>query len=338
MDVAELVPEVALGRRPRRTTRRARSRPAIASSICRCDASGSCQPVSRPSTASRAALGRDDHVGPALARVHDAPRASTTDSSARTTVVPIAITRPPFGAGLVDARRGRRRNAVPLGIRVLVRFERRHAGVQHERRDADALGDEARDELGCERPPRARHLRAARLARVHVLVHVERPVARDVAVADRPAVHREIREHRDRAGRASRPTAAPTTRTASRGGRSRRRRAAACVPGGSSNHGSVARPFGRRSSTSHRPAGSRCERCTTSGVPSSPSASTAAASVPDVFTTTRSPSSRNCGRSCACVCTTREVGAVRDHHPHRVARDAARFGRLGRFAHRHARS
>ncbi len=88
------------------------------------------------------------------------------------------------------------RDAVPLGIRAFVRLERRHPRVQDERSHADALRDEARDELGRERTPRARHLRTARLARVHVLIGVERPVPRDVPVANRPSVYREIGEQR----------------------------------------------------------------------------------------------------------------------------------------------
>ena len=93
--VAELVPEVAAARAPRRRSARAARRPAIASSICRCDASGSCQPVIRPSTARTPALRRDHEAGPAGARGADRPVAPRRVSSARTTVVPTAITRPP---------------------------------------------------------------------------------------------------------------------------------------------------------------------------------------------------------------------------------------------------
>ena len=117
-------------------------------------------------------------------------------------MVPIATTRPPLARVSLMRAAVDGRHAKPLGIRVLVRLERRHAGVQHERCDADALGDEPGDELGRERAPGARHLRAARFARVHVLVDVERPVARDVAVADRATVHREVGE--DRVGKIER--------------------------------------------------------------------------------------------------------------------------------------
>ena len=54
--------------------------------------------------------------------------------------------------------------------------------------DADALGHEPGDDLGRERPAGARHLGAARLGGVDVLVGAQRPRSLDVAVADRPAV------------------------------------------------------------------------------------------------------------------------------------------------------
>ena len=58
----------ATGTRPRarrRRSARSSSRPATASSIIRCEASGSCQPVIRPSTAAHAASGVIDEAGPA---------------------------------------------------------------------------------------------------------------------------------------------------------------------------------------------------------------------------------------------------------------------------------
>ena len=60
--------------------------------------------------------------------------------------------------------------------------------MQHERGDEHAAGGERRDQLGRERPAGARHLGAAGLGGEHGLVGVERPLARDVAVADRVAV------------------------------------------------------------------------------------------------------------------------------------------------------
>ena len=67
--------------------------PPIASSISRCDASGSCQPVMSPSTTRMRRSGviiRFVQPLPAWTT----PASSATVSSARTTVVPIAITRP----------------------------------------------------------------------------------------------------------------------------------------------------------------------------------------------------------------------------------------------------
>src|SRR4051794_4947643 len=70
-------------------------RPANASSIIRCVDSGSCQPVSRPSSDRTGVAGvtiRSVHPRPGCTT----PRSSVTVASARTTVVPVAITRPPF--------------------------------------------------------------------------------------------------------------------------------------------------------------------------------------------------------------------------------------------------
>ena len=72
-------------------------------------------------------------------------------------------------------------------------LERRNAGVEHDWREADALGHEPGDELGRERTARARHLRAAGFGGVHVLVGGQRPTAPHVPVLDRPAVDREVR-------------------------------------------------------------------------------------------------------------------------------------------------
>ncbi len=66
--------------------------------------------------------------------------------------------------------------------------------MQHDRRHIDAAGDQAGDHAGRERPPRARHLGAAGLDRIHVLIGVERPVRSGVPVADRLAVAVEVIE------------------------------------------------------------------------------------------------------------------------------------------------
>src|SRR3954452_16137492 len=67
----------------------------MASSMSRCDASGSCQPVNNPSTANTPRSGVmtvSVQPSPGCTR----PRASATVSSDRTTVVPMATTRPPL--------------------------------------------------------------------------------------------------------------------------------------------------------------------------------------------------------------------------------------------------
>lgn len=66
----------------------------MASSISRCDASGSCSPVRRPSTTRTPRSGVTTRsVQPAAART--TPSRPAADSTARTAVVPTATTRPP---------------------------------------------------------------------------------------------------------------------------------------------------------------------------------------------------------------------------------------------------
>ena len=86
-------------------------------------------------------------------------------------------------------------NTKAFRVGQLGRFERRHAGVQHERRHADTLGNEPCDHLRREWSTRARHLRAARFRGVDVLIRGDRPRMIDVAVADGLAVNREPGEH-----------------------------------------------------------------------------------------------------------------------------------------------
>ena len=64
---------------------------------------------------------------------------------------------------------------------------------------------EPHDHLGAERPAGAGHLRAARLGRPYVLPVGEREVAGQVAVADRPAVDRQVGGHRERPRRPGPP-------------------------------------------------------------------------------------------------------------------------------------
>ena len=123
-------------------------------------------------------FGPDHQTRPAGLRTRTAPSARTAVSSARTTVVPTAITRPPHPCTAFDEPRGRLRHVELLGKRGLVALGRGDAGVQRDRRDQHAMPDQRRDQLGGERPPGARHLGAAGRRRVDVLVGLERPAAR----------------------------------------------------------------------------------------------------------------------------------------------------------------
>ena len=97
-----------------------------------------------------------------------------------------------MGVGDAVGRRGG--DVEPLGVRVLVALQRRHAGVERDRRDADAVAHESGDQLGGERPGRARHLGGPRLLGEDGLVGVDRPGDGDVLVADRPSVAVEVGE------------------------------------------------------------------------------------------------------------------------------------------------
>jgi len=105
-----------------------------------------------------------------------------------------------FFNGVVDEVRGVSGHAVVLGVRRFVRLERRHPGVQHERRDVDAVGHERGHELLGERTTRARHLGTAGLVGEHRLVRLDRPLPRHVAVADGSAVPGEEVEQRRAVG------------------------------------------------------------------------------------------------------------------------------------------
>ena len=136
---------------PPRTSARAASRPAIASSMARCDASGSCQPVSIPSTDvtgcsavttvsvhPRAGVDLVSRVHHRLEGAHDG--GADGDDPA------------PLAPRVVDAMGRGPRHPVVLGIGRLGRLERRHAGVQHDRGDADPPGHEPGEDLGGEGP------------------------------------------------------------------------------------------------------------------------------------------------------------------------------------------
>ena len=132
MDVAELVPAVAVRAAADRSLEQVGAR--AASSSCRCDDSGSCQPVSRPSTA------RSPRSGVTTRLVQPSPAATVPSGAAQ------RLERADDGRADgdhaaapavdgVDEPGGRGRDAVPLGIRRLAVLGRRDAGVERHRRD-----------------------------------------------------------------------------------------------------------------------------------------------------------------------------------------------------------
>ena len=151
----------------------------------------SCQPVTRPSTT------RTGRSGPSTRSVQPcdgrtSPSTVAADSSARVTVVPTAITRPPACLCQVHQPRGARRHVERLRDRWLARLCGGNTGVQGDRRDRDTGRDQRRHQLGAERPGRACHLGAAGLPREYRLVAAQRPLPRDVGVADRSPVPGQV--------------------------------------------------------------------------------------------------------------------------------------------------
>ena len=239
------------------------------------------------------------------------------------------MTCPPAACVALTSRRCRRRHPVPLGVRQLVTFERRHAGVQRDRGDADAMANEVGDELGREGPGRARHLGAARLVGEDGLVGLDGEVALDVAVADRTAGASEPGDRGRRRRRRRRATTAVT--------RARDGAAGAAVPslrrdvaGVGVEHERLCRPIGDRVSAA-RPSTARqavrSRRGSRAPCRRRALASIAAGIVPDVLTTTRSPGSRNSGQV-AERRVNRSVGAVRDEETHVLPCAPAQLGRL----------
>ena len=210
-------------------------------------------------------------------------------------------------------------------------LRRRDAGVQRDRGDEHAAGDEPRDQLRRERPAGARHLGAAGLERVDVLVGRERPAARHVAVADRLPVLREVGLERPRQVEPGEPE--PDAGVGGEDPRRRRRREA------SSRSPASTPPNGaspRRSSTIQKRSGSRSRRGRREpqlelGRRPRASPARAAGSVAEVLTTSRSPGARNCGRSRKRPWTMLPVRAVGDEQADAVAGEPARLGRLVRL-------
>ena len=141
----------------------------------------------------------------------------------------------------------------------------------------------------------ARHLRAAGPVGVHVLQRRERPLAVDVAVADRPAVLGEIggRPHRRKRDRPPQ-AACPAGWGDPPAGADHR---AAAAPHRA--WGAGPDPSGSRSSSTHEPSSSSVEKCTVVGLPCR-TRSTAAGSVRSCSR----PAGRR-GRNCAAGSRTR---------------------------------
>ena len=196
--------------------------------------------------------------------------------------------------------------------------------MEDERGHANAAGREAGDDVGRKRPSSAGHLGRSRFGGVHVLVGGDRPRALDVPVADRTAVSREIVVKR--IGQLEADDPEPHTAGVAEGREEARRPPAgrrSTSPDTASRHGSVP----RRSSAVQRPAGRAVDRCTSTASPALLVAVTLAASVPDVLTTTRSPSRRKRGSSENVAVPERAFGAPRDDHAHGVAGEYRGFWR-----------
>ena len=220
---------------------------------------GSCQPVIRPSIARRPRSGvMTSSVQPSPAR----RRPRVTVSSARTTVVPTAITRPPRVDGVDQLARSR------AGTRY-------HSGYGGSSRSSEETP--VWRTIGATRTPlatsrvrssgvngrRARHSALPGSFGVDVLVRLERP--------------RRRRSRSGSAGRARRGSGRAAAGAASGASQSRRpsaqrRASSACAPPGSASRSPSSPPVKRsapsRSSTSQRPSGVGVERRSSSAVPS----------------------------------------------------------------------
>ena len=243
------------------------------------------QPVDR----AHAALGRDDELGPARRRVHDAALVGRR-SRARAPRWCRPRRRAARGVHRVDVRGRGAGHAVALGVRHLVRFERRHAGVQQDRRDRDAARDEVDDELGGERPA-ALGISALPGSVPKICWYaVERPGAGHVPVADRLAVPGEVVEHRRREMRRREPQPPRVGEAVEQVQTCRRRRASTSTPVRSSANGAVVSPTGRAGFDEPEAAGQLGGEVDAHRAARRQRApSIAAGIVADVFTTSASP-------------------------------------------------
>jgi hypothetical protein len=145
------------------------------------------EPIDRPEPA----LGRHDEVRPTVSAGDRSVRRGDRLERSHDRR-PDADDAPAPSVDAVDEPSGLGRHAVALGNRRLVPLGGGDAGVEQDRSHDDAASDKPREELRGERPARARHLGAPRRERVHVLVRLERPLARDVAVPNRMAMPAEV--------------------------------------------------------------------------------------------------------------------------------------------------
>lgn len=93
----------------------------------------------------------------------------------------------------IDQRCGLVRYAEPFRQRCLAGLQRRHTGMQRDRRQDDPTRDQFRDQLVRERPSCRRHLGAAGIPAEHGLVRGERPDTAHVPVTDGPSDLRQER-------------------------------------------------------------------------------------------------------------------------------------------------
>ena len=192
-----------------------------------------------------------------------------------------------------EAGRGLRHRE-PLRRWRFMLLRRRQPGVQGERREHDAALDQLGDHPIGERPARRRHLGTARLVGVHRLHVGKRPATVQIVVANRLSVIGQVLDAVDPSARqgAPQPTLAAhlrrgtTQRPASgcrqRGRSPRRRRTSRAGP-------ELSRI---RSSINQLPSSSSPATCIRLSRWCSRQTWSAAGTVRDVFTTTRSPGSR----------------------------------------------
>ena len=271
-----------------------------------------------------ATLGRDrpGRSSRGVAMTSPSP-SSAALSSARTTVVPTAMTRRPSARAASTASRGVARHPVLLRVRPLVAFQAGHAGVQRQRLELDATVRQPLEHVRRERPPRRRHLGRARPLGVDGLVHRQRPAPGHVRVRDRstiaPEVARHVHVHRGNPEplrvairhQQAHQRAVAEARTA----RPRARRSCAARP-----------PTDRPARASRSAGRSACRRARR--------AVTAAGSVAESLATTRSPGRSTSGRSRKCRCSTESSSRWLTSRRTPSRRQAARLRRLVRLERR----